>query len=51
MNKTNQGILVAVPGASYRPYCNLCSWQAQKNERTIPDAQVVARAHHSKEHS
>lgn len=49
--RTNQGIFVKDPGAVYQAYCNLCSWKAAKGERTIPDAQLAARAHHSKEHS
>ena len=45
MPRTNQGILVTVPGDTYTPYCNRCGWKSKLHSRNIPDAQVVARSH------
>lgn len=45
--RTAQGIMVVVPGADYRPYCNGCSWKGTA-QKSIPDAQLVARAHAAK---
>lgn len=48
--RTNQGVLVLVPGSDYKAYCNVCGWKATTNARSIPEAQELCRAHAAKEH-
>ena len=42
--RTNQGILVVVPGSDYKPYCNTCGWKGVL-VRSLGDAQLACRAH------